>query len=178
MIGKRTISVSCSGLNLSLLHRNCHTLICFTCPCACLHPLQVSPIFPIIPCVFIPVFSVCLCQLVLFAKSTSSFLLAPVFPSLWPSPVLTLCPPPWTFCLPLFSSLPAALYRFGLWSGYEVFPWTIINIRAQTTCLPCLRLVLASVVIEMGEWNMNDSHPICWNRNKAILMKNKLSSLV
>ena len=26
--------------------------------------------------------------------------------------------------------------------------------------------------MELGEWNMNDSHPICCNRNKNMLIKN------
>ena len=51
---------------------DCHALICFTCPCACLHPLQVSPIFPVIPCVFIPVFFVCF-QFVLFVQAYQRF---------------------------------------------------------------------------------------------------------
>ena len=48
----------------------CHALICFTCPCACLHPLQVSPIFPTYPlgiytcviCLSLPVHLVCSSQ--------------------------------------------------------------------------------------------------------------------
>ncbi|CDQ77830.1 unnamed protein product [Oncorhynchus mykiss] len=45
----------------------CHTLISFTCPRCCLHPLQVSLVFPN---VFIPVFPVSLCQFVLYVKSS------------------------------------------------------------------------------------------------------------
>jgi hypothetical protein len=47
----------------------CHALICFTCPCDCLHPLQVSIIFP---GVFIPVFPR-LSVSVRLVKSTSVF---------------------------------------------------------------------------------------------------------
>ena len=43
---------------------SCHALICFTYP-ECLHPLQVSLIFP---SVFIPVFPVSLCQFVLYVQ--------------------------------------------------------------------------------------------------------------
>ena len=48
------------------------THICFTCLCACVQPLQVSPIFPIIPSVFIPVFSVCLLPVRLVLSSLTA----------------------------------------------------------------------------------------------------------
>lgn len=124
--------------NLFCSNNICHSLICFTCPCACLHPLQVSPIFHIIPWVFKPVFSVCLCQLALYVPSQPawfpvllpflfSFASPPGFdPCLWTRlPDHTACPdlelashsvPPglwpclWYFaCLRPFSCLPLGL---------------------------------------------------------------------
>ena len=84
----------------------CHTLICFTCPRDCLHPLQVSLVFP---CVFIPVFPVSLYQFVLYVQVNQlvvpvhllfSILFLLVLPILTLACFWTLYPPAWPFCLP------------------------------------------------------------------------------
>ena len=66
------------SLTLTPYWFNNHALVCFTCPCDCLHPLQVSLT---IPGVFIPVFPVSLCQIVLFVNQRFC-VSAPAFPSL------------------------------------------------------------------------------------------------
>ena len=47
---------------------DCHSLLYFTCSCKCLHPFQVSLIFP---SVLIPVFPVSLCQFILYVSQVN-----------------------------------------------------------------------------------------------------------
>jgi hypothetical protein len=109
--------------------RNCHTLICFTCPCACLHPPpgvahlpHLSPGYLYLGFLSVPVCLVC--QVNQRFSLSSCFPQSLFFLSSWLRllPVLTLSPPAWPLCLPLTSSLPTALYRFGLCPGYELLP--------------------------------------------------------
>jgi hypothetical protein len=101
-----------------------YTLICFTIFVIVSTTLQVSPICPFIPCVFISAPA--------FPPSLFSHL-----PGFWPLPVLTLYPPVWPLCLPLTLtlSLPAVLYLYPCCCNKHCFfnmvciwvlPWYLI----------------------------------------------------
>jgi hypothetical protein len=86
--------------------RYCHTLISFTCPCYCLHPLQellVFPqcIYPCVSCLSVPVRLVCFqvnqCFFPLSCLCYSPFSSLPSFD---PCLFWSLYPPAWLFCLP------------------------------------------------------------------------------
>jgi hypothetical protein len=114
----------------------------------------VLPVFPIIPCVFIPVFSVC-CQFVMFCQVNQCG-----FPFLFFSSPLgsdlclpsTLSPPAWPFslpwpraCLPLCTSWTLNwFWPFACPQPFSCLPLLdcLINIKNQTICLPCLHLGL------------------------------------
>ena len=77
----------------------CYTLICFTCLVLVSTPYQVSPIFPIIPCVFIPAFSECLLPVrIVLSGLTSLFPISPVHVSSFPGSDLSACPDPEPGC--------------------------------------------------------------------------------
>ena len=107
----------------------CHTVIWFTCPCDCLHPLQV---LLIIPGVYIHGLPVSLCQFVLFAKSTSGFPCSYFSQSLFVS-----SPPGFNPCLSwlqtglpvMTTSLSISLYCFGLRSGF----WPLLGLTLGLT---------------------------------------------
>jgi hypothetical protein len=128
---------------------HCYALICFTCSCACLHPpSRCRPSSPLIPWVFIPAFSICMCQFVLFVQVNQQFL------SFWFSPVyfcpvllvLTFaCPDSEPVCL---TTLPESYRTFAASLDFRPVPALICCLPA-----PCVaKNIVSSTQSEHGSY--------------------------
>ena len=148
------------------VHHDCHTLISFTCPHYCLHPLQVLLVFP---SVFIPVFPVSLCQFVLyvfksssgFSRSRAFYLLLFLVLRFWPLPVSGLYThlpdhSAWLDPEPVCHSVP-----LGLWSGFDLClsttillptPFGLINIVRLQPSSSCVCIWVSPCVLIMTNW--------------------------
>ena len=106
----------------------CHTLIRFTCLCACFHPPPGVAHLPIIPCVFIPVFPVCLLPVRFVLSGLTSVLSClPVSLVLFPSFSRF-----WPFCLPWpRACLPSCTCLTLIWSRTSDRPRPVL-------CPPCV----------------------------------------
>ena len=70
-------------------------------------------------------------------------------------------------------SLQGGIECHCLSTGHRLSPQIFLSTCVHLGCRLGSSNIRYHCYIELGEWNMNDSHPICCIKNKAMLMEKK-----